>query len=193
MPDLQRCSPLADSARLYSTASFQVRELERVTKLRVQILRRRGMDTAAVDSGHLPGRPNTTAGSDPIALWKAPDDWLVYSQTLTAAAMSDWVGSARSDAPLVVTDVSSSSVVLELSGPRALDVLMRDCTLDLEGNAIPPGACAQTQFAQTTVMIHRPVSAETWRLFVERSVAMHVWDWLLDTTGVARAYREPAF
>lgn len=181
MPDLQRRSPLRDDARIFSAAGFQIRELEPVTKLRVQVLRPRGTLSAAVDPKHLPERPNTTLGNDPITLWKAPDDWLVYSQNLTPEALSDWVGSIESESPVVVTDVSSASVVLELSGPRTLDVLMRDCTLDLEGDAIAPGACAQTQFAQTTVTIHRPVSAETWRLFVERSVAIHVWEWLLDS------------
>jgi sarcosine oxidase subunit gamma len=184
MLDLQRCSPLRDNARFFPAAGFQLRVLEALTKLRVQVLRPRGTRLSAVDPNHLPERPNTTSGVDPIALWKAPDDWLVYSQTLAPEALRNWAGSIRSEAPLVVTDVSSASVVLELSGSRALDVLMRDCTLDLEGDAVPPGACAQTQFAQTTVMIHRPVSAETWRLFVERSVTMHVWDWLLDTAGV---------
>lgn len=183
MPDLQRSSPLRDDARLFSAAGFQLREIEAVTKLRVQVLRPRGMLTAAVYPSQLPEQPNTAVGVDPIALWKAPDDWLVYSQSLSSEALSDWAERIRSEAPLVITDVSSASVLLELSGPRALDVLMRDCTLDLEGDAIAPGACAQTLFAQTTVMIHRPVSTETWRLFVERSVAMHVWEWLLDTAG----------
>jgi heterotetrameric sarcosine oxidase gamma subunit len=181
MPDLQRCSPLHADARLFSAAGFQLRELDAVTKLRVQVLRPRGIRTPAVDPAYLPERPNTTSGVDPIALWKAPDDWLVYSQTLASDALSDWLTSVHSEAPLVITDVSSASVVLELRGPRALDILLRDCTLDLEGDAIPPDACGQTQFAQTTVMIHRPVSAETWRLFVERSVAMHVREWLVDT------------
>ncbi len=183
MLDLQRCSPLRDDARLFSAAGFRIRELEPVTKLRVQGLHARGQYSAATDPKYLPERPNTICGVDPIALWKAPDDWLVYSQNLTARAMSDWVGAIRSEAPLVVTDVSSASVLLELSGSRTVDVLMRDCTLDLEGNAVPPGACAQTLFAQTTVMIHRDVSAETWRLLVERSVAMHVWEWLVDTAS----------
>jgi heterotetrameric sarcosine oxidase gamma subunit len=67
---------------------------------------------------------------------------------------------------------------------------MRDCTLDLEGQAVPPGACAQTPFAQTTVMIHRPSTSEAWRLFVERYVANHVWDWLIDTAGSTSESRD---
>jgi heterotetrameric sarcosine oxidase gamma subunit len=180
MPDLERYSPLPKSAAQFSAGGFQLRELPFVAKLRVQVLRRRGMQTPAASLMHLPDNPNTGLGSDPIALWKAPDDWLVYSPTLTADALNSWVAAVPHNTPLIATDVSSASTVFELSGTNALDILMRDCTLDLEGNAVPPGACAQTQFAQVSVMIHRP-TADTWRLFVDRSVAGHVWDWLLDT------------
>ncbi len=94
MLDLQRNSPLRPDVRLFSAAGFQLREVESVTKLRIQVLRPRGMHVAAVDPNLLPDRPNSTSGVDPIALWKAPDDWLVYSQTLTSEAMSSvsWSG-----------------------------------------------------------------------------------------------------
>lgn len=183
MADLQLRSPLPRSGRAFAAHGFRLRELEAVTKIRVQALRSRGMTAPAASPSQLPGVPNTALGTDPIALWRAPDDWLVYSQTLPADVLSKWVGAVSSEAPLVVTDVSSASVVLELSGPRAVDILLRDCTLDLEGAAVPPGACAQTSFAQTGVLIHRPAEGDTWRLFVERSVAVHVWEWIIDTAG----------
>ncbi|MEP7248140.1 MAG: sarcosine oxidase subunit gamma family protein [Gammaproteobacteria bacterium] len=186
MIDLLRQSPLPRGSRDYRAAAFDLRELEAVAKVRVQVLRSRGLSVPAVSSMSLPGAPNTASGVDPVALWKAPDDWLVYSQTLTAGALSDWVAAVTSESPLVVTDVSSASAVFELRGPRAIDVLLRDCSLDLEGDAIRPDACAQTLFAQTSVLIHRPAEPHTWRLFVERSVALHVWEWLVDTAGPAR-------
>jgi len=186
MIDLLRQSPLPRGSSEYSAAAFELRELEAVTKIRVQVLRSRGLSVPAASSTQLPSAPNTASGVDPVALWKAPDDWLVYSQTLTSDAMSAWVDGVTSESPLVVTDVSSASVVFELRGPRAIDVLLRDCPLDLEGDAIRPGACAQTLFAQTNVLIHRPAEPHAWRLLVERSVALHVWDWLVDTAGPAR-------
>ncbi len=187
MADLQRRSPLPKSARTYAATDFALRELEAVTKIRVQALRGRGMSKPAANPLQLPDVPNTASGTDPIALWRAPDDWLVYSQTLNAEVLSNWVATVASEAPLVVTDVSSASVVLELSGARAVDILLRDCPLDLDGDAVRPGACAQTSFAQTGVLIHRPSEPGTWRLFVERSVALHVWEWLVDTAGVPAA------
>lgn len=179
MADLQR-SPALPSFPL-SASGFFLRDIGAVAKVRVQALRSRGMPAPTVTDPRLPDRPNTASGSNPTALWKAPDDWLVYSRTLSPDALINWVAAIPSSAPLIATDVSSSSAIFELSGARAIDVLLRDCTLDLEGNAVPVGACAQTLFAQTTVLIHRPDQA-TWLLFIERSVAQHVWDWLLDSS-----------
>ncbi len=65
--------------------------------------------------------------------------------------LAHWAEAIPSAAPLVCTNVSSATTLFELSGAQAIDVLMRDCTLDLEGNAVPPSACAQTHLAQTTV------------------------------------------
>jgi sarcosine oxidase, subunit gamma len=181
MDELKRISPLPDKDRNFTIPNFQLRELEGVTKLRVQVLRARGNRTAAADPLKLPSSPNTTCGEDPIALWRAPDDWLVYSPALDEDDLSRWVDAVESTSPLILTDVSSASAVLELQGPRTIDILMRDCTLDLDGDAIKPGSCAQTLFAQTTIVIHRPETPDTWRLFVERSVTRHVWDWLVDS------------
>jgi len=122
--------------------------------------------------------PNTALGDDPVVLWKAPDDWLVYSETLSGPQLCEVLSRVSASAPLIVTDVSSASVVLELHGPRAIDILMRDCTLDLEGGAIGPGTCCQTALAQVNVMLHRSRDGNAWLLFIECSVASHVWDWL---------------
>ena len=179
MTDLQRSSPLASVRRANGAAGFELHELANVAKVRVQALRSRGLLTPCADPQRLPVAPNTALGMDPIVLWKGPDDWLAYSLVLSAERLSTVMRLVPSSAPLVLTDVSSASLVLELRGPRALDVLMRDCTLDLEQDAIEPGNCAQTILGQVGVMVHRPLdTTDAWRLFVERSVAVHLWDWL---------------
>jgi len=150
--------------------------------LRVQSLER---DTVcAAGSLRLPRKPNTVEGNDPFALWMAPGDWLVYSRTHSASDLASELRAEIHAQSLLTTDVSGGRCVLELCGARTLDVLMRDCPLDLEGGAIPAEQCAQTLFAHTTVIIHRPSSALThWILFVERSVSQHVWEWLIDTAA----------
>jgi heterotetrameric sarcosine oxidase gamma subunit len=181
MTDLRRESPLASDS--FQAADFELRELRKVAKVRAQLVRPRGSTTPGIDSHCFPHSPNTSIGVDPAILWKAPDDWLAYSQSLTAERLCEFVQASAADARLLITDVSSASIVLELRGARAIDVLMRDCTLDLEGNAIAAGACAQTEIAQVGVLIHRPANLNAWRIFVERSVALHVWEWLCATAA----------
>jgi len=178
MSDLQPLSPL-NFAPVVGT-DFELRALPGIAKVRVQALRKRGMNTPCADTARLPSTPNSVFGADPVMLWKAPDDWLAYSETLSGEQLCQVLREVASSVPLLVTDVSSASVVLELSGAGAIELLMRDCTLDLEGEAVKPGACAQTALAQVSVMLHRPRDKDAWRIFVERSVASHVWSWLTD-------------
>lgn len=176
MSDLRPLSPLPSASVI--GADFEMREVPDVAKVRVQALRRRGMTAPCADPQQLPTLPNTALGEDPVVLWKAPDDWLAYSETLSGAQLRDVLSRVAASAPLIVTDVSSASVVVKLRGARVPELLMRDCTLDLEGGAVAPGACCQTALAQVNVMLHRSKDGEAWRLFIERSVASHVWDWL---------------
>jgi heterotetrameric sarcosine oxidase gamma subunit len=178
VPEIHRHSPLSQAR--FARPGYELKEIAGAAKIRVQALRARGLAAPVCRSDQLPHRPNTVSGEDPAALWKAPDDWIVYSPTRPAEALQEWVPQIESDVPLIATDVSSASVILELTGPAAIDVLLRDCTLDLEGDALLAGCCAQTQFAQVGVLLHRLADPERWRMFVERSVALHVWDWLVD-------------
>lgn len=186
MASLQRRSPLLES-EMNTGTDLKIRELESVGKLRVQALRARDSYVALADPQRLPHAPNTSAGDRPVSMWMSPGDWLVYSTMDEAEALNEWVTVVHSEVPLVATDVSSALVVIELSGARAVDILARDCTLDLEGGAMAPGACARTLFAQTSVLIHRPRGLGTWLLFVERPVARHVWSWLADSVQFAPA------
>lgn len=183
MPDIPGRLTVDLSARTYSAPDLRMRELKPMNQLRVQALRPRGNTVPAADLSKLPVTPNTTSGTDPIALWKGPDDWLVCSQTLSVDGLNEWVSAIASGAALLVADVSCANVVIELSGARAVETLLRDCTLDLLGEAIPMGACARTQFAQTSVMIHHASDPEAWLIFVDRSVTLHVWEWLVDSAG----------
>jgi heterotetrameric sarcosine oxidase gamma subunit len=76
-------------------------------------------------------------------------------------------------------DVSAHRTTLELHGPRARDVLMTGCSIDLYPPAFPVGACAQTLLAQAQVVLHR-VAPDTYRLLVRASFAGYLADWLLD-------------
>lgn len=185
MIDLERLSPLGGTeAARYRASGLELVEHPFVAQLRLQTLgvdRDRIREIAALAGGLLPEAPNRALGDDPWVLWRGPGDWLAYSLTRSFESLARAFGEPLAGLPLYSTDVSSMYALVELSGERAVDVLMRDLTLDLEGGAIPPGACAQTLFAQVSVLVHRPEPGDRWRLWVDRSAARHLWDWLVDS------------
>jgi sarcosine oxidase, subunit alpha len=74
-------------------------------------------------------------------------------------------------------DVSAQRTTLELRGPRARDVLMTGCPLNLD--ALGVGACAQTLLGQAQVILYR-TAPDTYRVLVRASFARYLADWLLD-------------
>jgi heterotetrameric sarcosine oxidase gamma subunit len=160
-------------------ADVEVVALQRAAKVRIQA-------RAVEERTGLPLEPNTATGTGPWALWRAPGDWLAYDTERSPAELVRWAAE-RAPAAAWVTDTSSSSTIIELRGSSVPTLLMRDCPIDLEGGSLPPGGCLQTVVAATAVMMHRQPDGTTWRLFVERSAARHVWDWLEDSVAVAMA------
>jgi heterotetrameric sarcosine oxidase gamma subunit len=171
----------------HSAPGFTMRELPCMALLRLQALRPRGVTAPAADPALLPVQPNTAIGSDPCVLWKSPDDWLAYSTHLETDELALRFDGLGGGVRLVVTDVSAANTVLELAGAHLLEILARDCTLDLEGDRVPSGACAQTVVAQVPLLLHRPSGRDTWWAFVDRSLAGHLWDWLVDTANLRPA------
>lgn len=184
--ELGPISALGDAASVRRFDGCELVELPNVAKLRLQA-HRGELDALADRAGAaLPFVPNTAAGAGPWLLWRAPGDWLVYALTdptdPAETALRSLVDGRLAGLGLLSIDVSAGLALFELRGPRALEVLLRDCTLDLEGDAVPPGGCAQTPIAQLLVLIHRPEgSDERWRLFVDRTAARHFWRWLVDS------------
>lgn len=185
MPDLVRVSALGDAPRTLRFDGCELVELPRVAKRRLQA-HRRDVDLLADRAGALlPFVPNSALGSGPWLLWRAPGDWLAYAldgaHGEPETELDALLGARLAGLGLLSTDVSSGSALFELRGERALELLLRDCTLDLEGDGVPPGGCAQTPIAGLTALLHRPDPAPCWRLFVDRSAARHLWRWFVDS------------
>jgi sarcosine oxidase, subunit alpha len=91
----------------------------------------------------------------------------------------DWWLHIGSPAPDGGVDVSAQRTTLELAGPRARDVLMTGCPLDLHPSTFVVGTCGQTLLGQAQVVIHR-VAPDTYRILVRASFAGYLAKWLLD-------------
>lgn len=132
--------------------------------------------------------PNTVAGKPAGArvMWLGPDEWLVITkpdaadrtvQALTKALKIDGLHTS-------VTDSTHARTCIEVSGPRAREVLQKGCAIDLHPTAFGPGQCAQTVVSKVGVMLTQTALAKdgapTYELYALRSFSTYLWTWLED-------------
>lgn len=100
----------------------------------------------------------------------------------TPAAARPWIevlGDAVTPATGSVICLSHARTRLFVEGAAARDVLSRGIALDLHPGAFPCDACALTGLQDTPVLLHR-VAAERYELYVLRTYAGWIWEWLTD-------------
>jgi sarcosine oxidase subunit gamma len=135
----------------------------------------------------LPLQPNRVASMRELrTLWLGPDEWLVTAPEGAAPELMVRLARALTGRHATVTDLSTSRAAIEIVGPRARDLLAKGCGLDLHPRAFGPGDCAQTLFARLPVIIDQITAAPVYRLFVRRSTARWLADWLIDAADEFR-------
>ena len=80
-----------------------------------------------------------------------------------------------------VTSLSHSRTRIFIEGPGARQVLGTGIAIDLNPLLFPVGAVALTGAHHTPVVLHR-VGAERYELYVLRTFAVWIWDWLSDAS-----------
>ena len=145
-------------------------------------LRLRASDAALVAAAEaafalaLPLAPNaSSAANGRTALWLGPDQWLIVAPVGAAP-----VGAPELAGDASIVDVSDLRAVFELAGPHARDVLAKGCAVDLHPRVFQPGDCALSALARIRVALHQPAADNAYRIYVERSYAPYLWDWLID-------------
>jgi sarcosine oxidase, subunit gamma len=130
----------------------------------------------------LPRTPNTFAATSEglKVLWLGPDEWLVMTPEGREAAVVQALRRATGDGFATAIELGSGQTVIELSGPRAREVIAKGCPLDLHPRQFGPGRCAQSRLARTAVTIAQVDHVPTFELIVRRSFADYLWQWLQD-------------
>lgn len=82
----------------------------------------------------------------------------------------------------VLLDITDAWTCIGISGDQALAFLAKGCTLDLHPRHFPAASCAATGFARMRTIIWRPDDDLSFRLFVGRSYAYSLWEWLIDAS-----------
>lgn len=121
----------------------------------------------------------TTADACTV-LWQGPDQWLVVGDPDDTKARESALRGAVDGIHAAVTDVSSGTTVLRLSGPAARDVLYKGCALDLDPPAFAKGSCAPTRIAAFAVTLVQVDETPAYEIIIARSLARTFGEWLVD-------------
>jgi heterotetrameric sarcosine oxidase gamma subunit len=132
----------------------------------------------------LPATVGDTAEGSPGVLCTGPGEWLLIEErTRTGAArfsLEEFEREARTQG-LAVADLSDGLVGLALKGVSAWDALAGGCGVDFHGRNLPWGRCVRTRLAQIPVVVVRMEKSSEFELYVPRSYAQYLTDWLNDT------------
>lgn len=109
-----------------------------------------------------------------------PDEWWVTDAADDAEPLVTSLTEAVGDLFAQVVDTSDNWFALELSGPRARDVLAKACPLDLHPRTFGPARCAQSLLAKAPMTLQQLDDTPAFRLHVRRSFADYAWRWLSD-------------
>ncbi|MEX0923087.1 MAG: sarcosine oxidase subunit gamma family protein [Rhodovibrionaceae bacterium] len=120
------------------------------------------------------------------ALCLGPDEWWLIAAD--GPKLAEKLKKALAKHHAAVTDIGENWTTLQLSGPRARDLLAKACPLDLHPSIFPVGHCAQSLGAKadiTLLLVEDGKVGPTFELWVRRSFAAYLWAWLEDA---AREY-----
>jgi sarcosine oxidase subunit gamma len=113
-------------------------------------------------------------------LWLGPDEWLIVATPASAGDLAGRLRAALAGQHVSVVDVAAAYTVLRMAGERSREVLSKACSLDLHPRSFRPGDCAQSNFARTQAIVALEDETPVFHLFVRRSLAQYLAEWLLD-------------
>lgn len=114
--------------------------------------------------------------------WLAPDEWLLIVPRGEEFATEQKLREALVGLHLSIVNVSGGQTLLELSGKRVREVLMKSTSYDVHPNNFPVGKAVATHFAKSQLVI-RHTGEDTWELVVRRSFSDYFWLWLQDASA----------
>ncbi|MGY8832166.1 MAG: sarcosine oxidase subunit gamma [Pseudomonadales bacterium] len=181
LDELSRKGPLNKSG----SAGVALRE----KKLRGHLtLRGEASDAAFAGAVHkvtgleLPGALALVSRDDTSLQWLGPDEWLLIVPGGTEFAVEQKLREALVGQHYQVVNVSGGQTIVELSGPKVRELLMKSTSYDVHPRNFPVGKAVGTVFAKSQLVIRR-TGEDAWELIVRRSFADYIWLWLQDASA----------
>jgi sarcosine oxidase subunit gamma len=114
--------------------------------------------------------------------WLGPDEWLLIVPSGEELAAEQRLREALAGLHIAVVNVSGGQTLLELTGPKVRELLMKSTSYDVHPNNFPVGKAIGTVFAKSQLVIRR-TGEETWELLIRRSFSDYWWLWLQDASA----------
>ena len=138
----------------------------------------------------LPKESCRTSNKENItSLWLGPNEWLLVSnndepkETNTyelEQVLFDNISKANLGA---ITNVTDHFTIFKLSGSNIFEVLSKGCPFDFSSKDFGDNKVVQTILNHVDVTIHRKNEKDV-DLYVRRSFAAYLWDWLKDSANL---------
>jgi sarcosine oxidase subunit gamma len=176
MPELGLFTPSARGA------AFEMRPASARTVLRLKTWQsgRTGVAPLVVAGCELPDLVGSVSQASSRVLCTGPGEWLLVSAPTAAAQLRNVWAAELTTHNLALVDLTDGLAVFEVSGSRVREVLAKSCGLDVDPRRFAAGHCARTRFAQIPVVIDCIQDAGRFELYVPRSYAPYLKNWLLD-------------
>ncbi len=130
----------------------------------------------------LPVALTLVAAGDTSLQWLAPDEWLLIVPSGSEFAVEQKLREALDGQHISIVNVSGGQTLLELSGPKVREVLMKSTSYDVHPSNFPVGKAVGTHFAKSQLVI-RHTAEDAWELLIRRSFSDYFWLWLQDASA----------
>jgi len=172
---LDRRSALA-TAHPFSWAALTLGEVRNFTLTQVAGFGGFEADVASV-AGALPTSNDQAGDSNGRTIFRTGPQsfWFVGPDNDDLAAKLAGPGNHGA----IVTPLSSSRTRISIEGRASRDLLRKGIPIDLHESVFTPGKFAMTGLHHTPVLLHC-TAEQRFELYVMRTFAMNVWEWLED-------------
>ncbi len=137
------------------------------------------LQTAAAQGGiTLPESPNTVCDSETPVFWRSPNEWVMVCTKETIKELKQQLLAKSLTSRAIMTEIAHRSCALDIEGENANTLLAEGCGIDFNDKNFKPGFYKQTAVFAMPVIIHKTSDTPSYTLYLDRSLAPHLWHWL---------------
>ena len=167
--------------------SISVKEISPVIKINLRGKKREFLTNIGKNLNMiLPSEANTSSTSDKLtAIWLSPDEWMIVSNELASkdtnkSELHEMLFNSISKTNLgAVIDVTDQFVQFELKGKNIYEIFSAGSPFNFNEFKEKKGSTTQTVLNNTDIILHHK-DENIVNLFVRRSFAEHLFNWIKD-------------